>query len=177
MSSFGGIYFDTDVELLKPIPEEILAKRAFTGFESTKLISPGLVMGVGFKGLNLISEILEDIRNPRLFVDGRPCYKTVNAYTSEVMGRRGFLTNGEYQEIDGIAVYPTEYFCAVDLDVHEKVITDKTITVHHYAGSWLQPSLKRKVQNVLKKTIGVKNYRKLLHLKRKIVKKADGESK
>ena len=35
---FGGIYFDTDVELLKPIPEEILAKRAFTGFESTKLI-------------------------------------------------------------------------------------------------------------------------------------------
>lgn len=41
---FGGIYFDTDVELLKPIPEEILAKRAFTGFESTKLISPGLVM-------------------------------------------------------------------------------------------------------------------------------------
>jgi mannosyltransferase OCH1-like enzyme len=38
---FGGIYFDTDVELLKPIPEEILAKRAFTGFESTKLISPG----------------------------------------------------------------------------------------------------------------------------------------
>ena len=95
----------------------------------------------------------------------------------EVMGRRGFLTNGEYQEIDGIAVYPTEYFCAVDLDVHEKVITDKTIAVHHYAGSWLQPSLKRKVQNVLKKTIGVENYRKLLHLKRKIVKKADGESK
>ena len=92
-------------------------------------------------------------------------------------GRRGFLTNGEYQEIDGIAVYPTEYFCAVDLDVHEKVITDKTIAVHHYAGSWLQPSLKRKVQNVLKKTIGVENYRKLLHLKRKIVKKADGESK
>jgi hypothetical protein len=42
---------------------------------------------------------------------------------------------------------------------------------------WLQPSLKRKVQNVLKKTIGVENYRKLLHLKRKIVKKADGESK
>ena len=42
---FGGIYFDTDVELLKPIPEEILAKRAFTGFENTKLISPGLVMG------------------------------------------------------------------------------------------------------------------------------------
>ncbi|MFR8353192.1 MAG: hypothetical protein ACLVB1_11600 [Blautia obeum] len=87
------------------------------------------------------------------------------------MGRRGFLTNGEYQEIDGIAVYPTEYFCAVDLDVHEKVITDKTIAVHHYAGSWLQPSLKKKVQNVLKKTIGVENYRKLLHLKRKIVKR------
>lgn len=173
---FGGIYFDTDVELLKPIPEEILAKRAFTGFESTKLISPGLVMG-SIKGLNLISEILEEYQKSSFLVDGRPCYKTVNAYTSEVMGRRGFLTNGEYQEIDGIAVYSTEYFCAVDLDVHEKVITDKTIAVHHYAGSWLQPSLKRKVQNVLKKTIGVENYRKLLHLKRKIVKKADGESK
>ena len=34
---FGGIYFDTDVELLKPIPEEILAKRAFTGFESVRV--------------------------------------------------------------------------------------------------------------------------------------------
>lgn len=171
---FGGIYFDTDVELLKPIPEEILAKRAFTGFESTKLISPGLVMG-SIKGLDLIAEILEEYQNSSFLVDGRPCYKTVNAYTSEVMGRWGFVTNGEYQEIDGIAVYPAEYFCAVDLDVHEKVITDQTIAVHHYAGSWLQPSLKRKVQNVLKKTIGVENYRKLLHLKRKIVKKADGE--
>ena len=158
---FGGIYFDTDVELLKPIPEEILAKRAFTGFESTKLISPGLVMG-SIKGLNLISEILEDIEKSSFLVDGRPCYKTVNAYTSEVMGRRGFLTMVNIRKLHGVTIYPTEYFCAVDLDVHEKVITDKTIAVHHYAGTSLQPSLKRKVQNISEKdNRGQRNYRKL----------------
>ncbi|MFR8353191.1 MAG: glycosyltransferase family 32 protein [Blautia obeum] len=48
-------------ELLSLIPEEILAKRAFTGFESTKLISPGLVMGSIRTESDF--EILKNIRN------------------------------------------------------------------------------------------------------------------
>ena len=65
---FGGIYFDTDVELLKPIPEECSAKRAFTGFESTKLMHPGLVIGIDqrtesdFGDFGRISEILVSCR-------------------------------------------------------------------------------------------------------------------
>ena len=42
---YGGIYFDTDVEVLKKFPQEILCNQAFTGIESTKIISPGLVFG------------------------------------------------------------------------------------------------------------------------------------
>ena len=108
---FGGIYFDTDVELLKPIPEEILAKRAFTGFESTKLISPGLVMG-SIKGLNLISEILEEYQKSSFLVDGSRY--VISAYDTEDDGdsahdiyiysesfiRTGYLSGGDQIDID-----------------------------------------------------------------------------
>ena len=42
LNQFGGIFLDTDVELLRPIPEEILRNDAFTGFESPERVAPGL---------------------------------------------------------------------------------------------------------------------------------------
>ena len=41
----GGIYLDTDVEFLKPLPEDLLQCQAFTGFESSGGIAPGLIYG------------------------------------------------------------------------------------------------------------------------------------
>ena len=52
----GGIYFDIDVELLKPI-DDLLTHECFMGFESSNLVAPGLIMG-SVKGNKDFAEIL-----------------------------------------------------------------------------------------------------------------------
>ena len=53
LNQYGGVYLDTDVELLKPISDEILQHEAFTGFQSNNRVNPGLIYGsiAGQQGL------------------------------------------------------------------------------------------------------------------------------
>ena len=55
---FGGVYLDTDVELIKKIPDGFLEDQGFTGLESNNKIASGLVFAVK-KGNPIVKEILE----------------------------------------------------------------------------------------------------------------------
>ena len=132
LNQYGGIYFDTDVELLKKIPKEILKHHAFTGVESAGKVNPGLVFGCE-KGFWLCKEML-DVYNNSQFDNRKPI--TVNIIISQILQEKGFEENNKFQIIDELAIYPKEYFCAYDQDIREVSITDKTISVHHYVGTW-----------------------------------------
>ncbi|MGU9047069.1 glycosyltransferase family 32 protein [Clostridium perfringens] len=168
LNQYGGVYFDTDVELLKPIPEEYLQHNAFTGFESSGLISPGLIMASECRS-ELLKELLGMYNSFEFLKNDKPDLKTVNEFISELMLEKGFTLNDKYQCINNIAIYPSEYFCGFDLDVREPNITSRTISIHHYAGTWIKISLKRRIQNLIKKIIGVSNYKKIILAKRKII--------
>lgn len=72
------------------------------------------------------------------------------------------------QEIAGLTVFPSEYFCGYDTDIHEPDITNKTICWHHYFASWSKEPLKSKVQRAIKKIIGKRKYKKLIMLRRRL---------
>ncbi|WP_330582562.1 glycosyltransferase family 32 protein [Suipraeoptans intestinalis] len=158
----GGIYFDTDVELIRPIPAEILAQEAFTGMEFGGKVSPGLVFGCmpGDKTAVYMTERYESLE----FDAVHPV--TVNAILTSRLEKKGFRPEKGFQVVDKVAIYPEEYFCGYDLDVHEILTTEKTISIHHYSGSWTKKTLKKRVQALLKRILGVEGYRKVLFLKR-----------
>ena len=83
-----------------------------------------------------------------------------------MLSEKGFVENNTFQVIDGLAIYPDEVFCGFDQDVREIKVTEKTISVHHYAATWKKKTLKNRLQVVIKKIIGVNGYRTLIHLKR-----------
>ena len=49
---------------------------------------------------------------------------------------RGALLNGQFQIVDGFALFPVEYFCPIDFKTGKITITDKTHAIHHFDGSW-----------------------------------------
>ena len=165
----GGIYLDTDAELLKSIPNSILKQKAFTGVESTNRISPGLIFACEPKE-PVVGEIL-DIYENNTFDEKTPI--TVNDIVTNLFKKKGYIVNGEFQIVDNIAIYPSEIFCGHDLDIGVTNPTEKTISVHHYEGSWKKRSVKSYVLRPLKKIIGIKKYEKLLLLKRRLVSKND----
>ncbi|MEG2908009.1 MAG: capsular polysaccharide synthesis protein [Erysipelotrichaceae bacterium] len=169
LNEFGGIYFDTDVELLKRIPDEILDKTAFTGIESSGSVNPGLVFA-SIPNTFFLKDILKRYNNSCFMIEGKPNYKTVNMFTNEILLPKGLMKENRYQEIYEISIYPSECFCGYDQDVHEYDIRPETISVHHYAGTWLEHSKKSDFLKKLKKIIGVRNYRRMLNFKRFISK-------
>lgn len=166
LEKYGGIYFDTDVELLKRIPDKIFEHQAFTGVEScSNLVSPGLLFAC--EPDNFFVKEMVRIYEKESWDEKH--LKTVNEIITELLCKHGYVCNGAYQEVKGLAIYEAEIFSGYDLLVDEEVITDKTISVHHYASSWKKTGPKRKIQRIVKWLIGIENYRRLLFLKQKIL--------
>lgn len=160
----GGIYFDTDVELLKPIPQEILAQSSFTGVEFSGKVSPGLVYAAAPN--DAIVQYMVNYYEHTHFVP--TALITVNEIITDYLLQYGFKEKADVQIIAGLAIYPDSYFCGYDQDVKEIKVSPETISIHHYSGTWKKTTIKKRLQIFLKNIVGVEVYRQLLHAKRKL---------
>lgn len=156
---YGGIYFDTDVEIIKPM-DDIIARGPFMGCENeasdshSACVAPGLGIGVN-PGLDIYKEIL-DIYSKLNFIkeDGSLNMKTVVSYTTELLYKHGLKNTNEIQECAGIWIYPKEYFCPIDYVTRKCICTQKTYTIHHYTASWF--GKKEKLYLLFSKCFGTK---------------------
>lgn len=163
---YGGIYLDIDVEFIKALPLEFLTYKGFCGFEYTGMIAPGLILGVE-KENSFIKQILDSYKGERFYFNKNGIYKTINIRLTEALSKQGLIKNNKYQIVGDFHIFPSEYFCGYNTDIREPEITENTICWHHYLGSWANPSIKMKLQHILKKIIGIKNYKKLILFIRK----------
>jgi hypothetical protein len=134
---YGGIYMDTDVELLRSL-DDFLVHSAFSGFESNTSIPTGIMAGeVGNKWYK---ELLDYYENrsfilPDNTLDMTPNVTSITKITKKMYNIK---LNNTYQELDdGVVFYPSEYFCPKDYLTGIINITDNTYCIHHFAGSWL----------------------------------------
>ena len=139
----GGIYFDVDVEVIKDF-DEVLKNKAFFGLESTGKVNTGLGFGAE-KHNPFIKKLLDDYTEKKFIqengdLDLTPC-PIIN---SKIFKENNFSLNGEYENIGGVAVYPKSVFNPKGGYGEEIVLTKKTLSIHHFDGSWLsKEELKR----------------------------------
>lgn len=153
----GGLYFDTDVEILRSITD-IIEAGEFLGCETIAddniplYVAPGLGMGM-LKGNNLCHTML-DLYSSLHFIndDGKDNLKTIVQYTTEYLEQKGLNKVNDIQCVDGIWIYPKEYFNPYDYDAEELQITEFTRSIHHFAGSWLTP--KERIKRYIEKKFG-----------------------
>ena len=139
MYDCGGIYFDTDVEIIKNI-NDIIAKGAFWGMENEKrkiYCNPGL----GFAcppHSQLCMEMIEQYKKSTFILSkGRYNLKTVVMRFSEILKKNGFIFSNEIIEFNGAHFYPTDFFSPIDYLTKKINITSNTRLIHHYAASWV----------------------------------------
>lgn len=147
----GGIYMDVDVEVLKPL-DRFLMHEAFTGFEDSKNIAPGLILGA--KKENAVIKQLLDSYLTREFVlkNGNFNLTPVVKYTTEILVEHGLILNNTYQVINGVALYPKTFFNPKAHNSNKEYFTEETYTIHHFAGSWLTEKQKRRNKCIVWKT-------------------------
>ena len=141
----GGIYLDTDVELLKPL-DELLEHELFMGCEGTQVVATGL----GF-GAEMGNCILRE--NMRLYEAVNPINETEEFvaqscpyYTTRVLEQYGVAfpvnTVTKIPQEKGV-IYPNEYFNPYDWKFDKLRITPNTYSIHHYDASWMAKGQKK----------------------------------
>lgn len=145
---YGGIYFDTDVQVIKPM-DDIIAKGAFMGREAGSwmhayghsgglAVAPGLALGVE-AGHPLYKEFLDVYQTLHFrLAGGRLNTKTICWHVTEILLKHGLTDNNDAIElVAGVWIYPADVFCPMDHTKGNYVkITDNTVSIHLYDATW-----------------------------------------
>lgn len=140
--NYGGIYMDTDVEVIKPL-DPFLKHQAFSGFENATQIPTGIMACE--KAFVLFKELLDYYDTASFILPDGSLNLTTNVVTiTNQMMNHGFKPNNRYQVLDGYAFYPNNIFCPDLNRLHDREYLKDTVTIHHFAGSWKsQEAIKR----------------------------------
>ena len=178
---YGGIYFDTDVEVIKPI-DDIIARGNFMGYEtdpqsdnkvnaSGASINPGLGLGVApglglgvAPGLGLIKKMM-DYYDGQHFVHENVMKNqiTVVHIATKVLCDNGLQNVPGIQNVADCYIYPSEYFCPINVTTGRIHVEKNTRTIHHYAGTWVDKRFS--IKECLKRCIPEKLLLRLFALK------------
>jgi hypothetical protein len=135
--NYGGIYVDTDVEILKPL-DDLLDNMCFSGFEDKQYVNPGNIFA-GEKGCVIAKELMDFYASYNFINgDGEPNLVPSPRIFTDLLMKYGLKQNGEYQVLkDGIfTAYPVEYFCPMVYKTGKIKMTLNTYSIHHFASSW-----------------------------------------
>lgn len=145
----GGIYLDTDVEVVKPL-DLIIAQcpHGYMGFEQDIQVNTG----IGFaaeKGNNIIGEMMAEYQklqfNPEI-LDKIAC-PIIN---TRVLTRHGLKTNGKMQQVEELMILPIEYLCPESMYTGQINYTENTVSVHHYSASWMPAKERIRMNTIMK---------------------------
>lgn len=155
----GGVYFDTDIEVLKSF-DDLLCYNAFFGFGRTSLTLP--VFGAQ-KQQPCFKDILEHYSKKKFMrPDGSYDTTTIELTAQAVLIEKyGLIMNWEKQILkDGIAVLPKDCFSSTDWETGIITKNPNLYVIHYADGSWMsdeqkqQLYIRRKAISIFGKKIG-----------------------
>jgi mannosyltransferase OCH1-like enzyme len=152
---YGGIYFDTDVEVVKSF-DELLKYKAFIGYESAYSVCTA-VIGAEKKS-TFVKKILDeyinkDFTTPNGKLNTQPnsklCFNLIKKFYQNPNVK-------EVQFFNDVTIFPSDYFSPINCYNMKKTITGNTYSVHYYKSSWKnsQQRFKDRVLALITRLIG-----------------------
>ena len=170
VNKFGGIYLDTDVQILKKF-DALLHLPYFVGLEYENIVEAA-IFGAE-KNSDWLAQCLKYYDN-RSFIKADRSYDITIApaiLKMQLQKEREIIsmTASQVKEVDTLIqdkskffLFPFEYFSPKDVQSGKIHSTENTYTIHHFNSSWLPyfSKLRRKIKLI----IGVKTINKLLKI-------------
>lgn len=143
LSAMGGIYMDTDVELLKPL-DSLRQYEAVSGFECQTRISTGLM--ACREGQEMFLEFLSAYNDIHFRLKDGSFDLTPNVTRiTDACLKYGLSLDNKKQTVRGFTLLPSEYLCPKNFETLETKITEHTLCIHHFDGSWLSDEDKYRI--------------------------------
>lgn len=138
LAEYGGVYLDTDVELLRPFPDDLLGADYFQGFENDAYVETAVI---GCVPEHPIMRRLVSFYGALSFTDkkGKPNLVPNPLYFTYFLAERGLRLKNGRQTLgtDGrMVICAREVFSPIDFTTGKDMRTAETVAVHHFANSW-----------------------------------------
>ena len=134
----GGIYLDTDVELVKSL-DPLLDRGSYMGFENADRVATGLGFAAE-QGHPFLRENMAYYEELRDFEAVKACPHI----TTELLEKHGLVCERSKQQfIAGLTIYPEEYLCPKNERTGLTHRTKNTYSIHHFDASWFEESWKQ----------------------------------
>lgn len=135
VATYGGIYLDTDVELIKSL-DSLLSNDCFLALEYANAVNTG----IGFGAIPHHPFIIEnrDVYDQSSFLDekGKPKLQTCVEITTQLLKKRGLQPVDKNQQLGDITIYASDYFAPFQMATQKLKLTPRTIGIHQYSASW-----------------------------------------
>lgn len=148
VNTYGGIYLDTDVELLRPI-DELLQYEMFCGFENDKYVAFGLGFGA-VKNHEILQKMMDEYDRTE-FIKGNGELNLIASpiYQTKVLENYGLIRNGNSQVHEKFTVFSSEYFAPINAyGIGQPTLN--SYSIHQYAATWFDDNLKAEKEQLCK---------------------------
>ena len=152
---YGGLYFDTDVEVIRNM-DDIIARGPFMGTEKNLLpsgrgdefnfwINPGLGLGMSMK-MDVLKDLLEIYQSKHFTINfnGESLQENIVTITTNYFIKKGLKNEFVIQHICDTYVYPFDYFCPKNPMNGKLEISSNSRSIHHYDATWIPNNQKDK---------------------------------
>lgn len=149
---YGGIYFDTDVEVLKSF-DRFLMHDAFMSFETDETVGTAVIGAC--KNSLFIKDCLLYYKDKNFLLSDGSLNVIPNPYIFRgILKDKKIIYNNQLQNIDNgyLTIYPKTYFSAKHFPSGKLVVTKNTHSIHHFNATWFTPwqKFKLKIHHLLK---------------------------
>ena len=155
LEQYGGVYFDTDVEVVRDI-SPLLNDEGFIGFENNRFVNSGQVMAA-VPHQPVVQAMIEEYKKMH-FTNADGSLNAVGCphLNTDVMERFGLARNGQEQLVAGIHVYPVDWFNPLDSVTGKLTKTENTYSIHWYSMSWLpkRTQIRAKLGRIVRRIMG-----------------------
>jgi mannosyltransferase OCH1-like enzyme len=148
LKEYGGVYLDTDLEVLSNFTELLRGKEVVLGFENKTFV--GTAMMATIPNHFIFNQFLEYYKKLSFFNSKGEIEITANpSILAEILRKINIQLNGKEQCVKGVHVFKRELFFPKKLGDNNFRVTQETLTIHHFGGSWLTDRQKRRGENIL----------------------------
>ena len=148
---YGGIYLDTDVEVIHNL-DVLLKDKAFFNMGCSERVNNGCGFGA-VKNCSIVRDIMSEYEQAHFISQsGKLIKKQAHIYLNRVLKQYGFNIVNQYQNINGIVLYPSEVMSPLTIEGMSNMFSDKTLSIHKEEGSWKSEEQKKgyiKLQKII----------------------------